>query len=74
MKKRHLKPWLQDMLIVSVAAKFLFLMMLADITVSTVTFMILAYIIVSLMLEVHVLSKYELKESLFIKKEHSNVC
>lgn len=74
MKKRHLKPWLQDMLIVSVAAKFLFLMMLADITVSAVTFMFLAYVIVSIMLEVHVLSKYELRESLFFKKERSNVC
>ena len=69
MKKRKLRPWIQDMLIVSVIGKLGFMLMLADIVVSPVTFMILAYVVISLMLEVHLLSKYELRTSLFIKVE-----
>lgn len=66
-KKRHLRPIIQDMLIISVVGKVGFLCMLADIIVSPVTFAVLAYTVISAMLEVHLLSKYELRNSLFIK-------
>lgn len=65
MKKRHLRPWIQDMLIISVIGKFGFLCMLYDIVVSKVTFMILAYVVGSMLFEVHLLSKYEMRKSLF---------
>ena len=68
MKKRKLRPWVQDMLLVSVLGKLGFLLMLSDIVVSKVTFMILAYVLISLLVEVHLLSKYELSESLFIER------
>lgn len=67
MKKRKLRPWIQDMLIISVIGKLGFLCMLADFIVSPVTLAILAYAVISLLLEVHLLSKYELRSSLFIK-------
>lgn len=67
MKKRKLRPWIQDMLIISVIGKFGFLCMLVDFIVSPVTIAILAYVVISMMLEVHLLSKYELRDSLFIK-------
>lgn len=69
MKKRKLRPWIQDMLIVSVMGKMGFLLMLADIVVSVKTFMILAYVMISTMFEIHLLSKYEMRNSLFWKVE-----
>ena len=67
MKKRRLRPWIQDMLTISAFAKFGFLCMLVDFIVSPVTIAILAYVVISMMFEVHVLSKYELSNSLFYK-------
>lgn len=68
MKRKHWKPWFQDMLIVSALCKFAFLCMLADFVVSKTTLMILAYVIISLLVEVHLLSKYELTKSMFVKE------
>lgn len=65
MKKKRLKAIVQDMLIVSFMCKFAFLCMLADFVVSKTTLLILAYVVISMMLEVHLLSKYELRPSMF---------
>lgn len=61
MKRKHLKPWVQDMLMVSVFAKIGFLCMVADITLSFTTALILGYVLISAMAETWLLSKYELR-------------
>lgn len=69
MKKKHLKAWVQDMLIISVIGKLGFLCMLYDLNLSLVTFLILTYVTVSLILEVYLLGKYEIRPSMLVGKE-----
>lgn len=69
MKKKKLKAWIQDMILISVIGKVGFLCMLYDLNLSLVTFMVLTYVTVSLILEVYLLGRYEIRPSLLIGKE-----
>lgn len=69
MKKKHLKKWVQDLLIVSALGKVCFLGMLADFVPSWRVVALLTYVLVTLGAEIYLLGKYELRPSMLVGKE-----
>lgn len=70
MKKKKLKAWVQDIILISLIGKMGFLFIAAEIMFkSPVTLFIFIYSVVTMAIEITVLNQYSVRPSLLVGKE-----